>query len=103
MSRRRHKAAGARIAVTGISAGAVLGIVGAIGANAELSAARTARAASVATVPRRHVVSRRSTTPTTVVWRVVHRVVYVTDPPASAPHDAGARSWQPWRVSTAPS
>ena len=81
--RRRHKAAGARVAVTGMSVGALLGVVGAIGASSMPSASKTRRVASPATTPRR-VPARAATTPTTIVWRVVHRVVVVTDPPVAA-------------------
>jgi hypothetical protein len=103
MSRRRHKAAGARVAVTGISAGAVLGIVGAIGANAQPPASHTKRKASVAYAPVRRVPSRPSTPPTTIVWRVVHRTVYVTDPPAVAARAAGSSSWHQSYSATAQS
>jgi len=88
MNRRRHKAAGGRIAVTGLSAGAVLGIVGALGAHAVPSTSQTRRVALVAAPPP-HVRAPRPSPPTTIVWRVVHRVVYVTDPPATTTRTGG--------------
>jgi hypothetical protein len=98
--RRRRKAAGGRIAVTGVSAGALLGIVGAIAAHS-LPSAATRRVASTATTPSRHVSTQPTATPTTIVWRVVHRVVVVTDPPVAGPSARSARgTWQPSYSST---
>ena len=47
--------------------------------------------------PRCRFRTRSATTPTTIVWRVVHRVVVVTDPPvvAAARRVAGTAPWQP--------
>jgi hypothetical protein len=84
--RRRHKAAGGRVAASGLGAGALLGIVGALGAHAPSTAAATKLASTpLARRPIAGVASRSApvTTPTTIVWRVVHRVVVVTDPPVA--------------------
>jgi hypothetical protein len=98
--RRRRKAAGGRIAVTGASAGALLGIVGAIAAHSVPSAA-TRRVASPATTPSRHAATRPTAAPTTIVWRVVHRVVVVTDPPVAGRSARSAPgTWQPSYSST---
>ena len=96
---RRHRAAGARVAASGLGAGALLGIVGALGAHT-VSAGTTkvpapARATS-RTAARVH--RAPATTPTTIVWRVVHRVIVVQDPPvqyASSSRAASPRSYTP--------
>ena len=103
--RRRHKAAGARVAATGLGAGALLGIVGAFGAHAAPTGATTKAAFAPGSVPA--TVARRpvpTTTPTTIVWRTVHRVVVVTDPPVSrARRRPAARRRKPSRRPIVPS
>jgi hypothetical protein len=98
--RRRHKAAGSRVLATGLSAGALFGVVGAIGGHAApLQSGRR-----LASAPRVH--SFRTTVhlaapPTTIVWRTVHRVVVVVDPPVTTAQGSGhayaaaARSYAP--------
>lgn len=98
--KRSHKAAGARVAASGIGAGALLGIVGAFGAQASPTAAtssvRTKPVARAAVTKVPH--HAPTTTPTTIVWRVVHRVVVVVDAPAHTGSASGGsvqRSYAP--------
>lgn len=109
--RRRHKAAGARVAASGLGAGALLGIVGALGAHA--SPAATTKAATAprampaaprampAAIARRRV--ELTTTPTTIVWRTVHRVIVVTDPPESRVSSSGGGLQRSYAPAHAPS
>ena len=105
--RRRHKAAGGRVAASGLGAGALLGIVGALGAHAATTAGTT-KAASVPRSMPAAVALRRvpTTTPTTIVWRTIHRVIVVTDPPlaSGAPSSGGssARTYAPAYTQNAP-
>jgi DNA polymerase-3 subunit gamma/tau len=83
-TRRGHKAAGARVLASGLGASAVLGIVGAFGAHATSSGGSTKSAtATRRATPRAATATHKSaaTTPTTIVWRIVHRTVVVVDPP----------------------
>jgi hypothetical protein len=94
--RRRHRAAGGRVIATGISAGALFGVVGAIGAHSLPSTSRARRVTSAATASARRTSPRPAATPTTIVWRVVHRIVVVTDPPlAGASSHRAVSSWHP--------
>ena len=98
--RRRHKAAGGRIAASGLGAGALFGIIGALGAHAA-STGSSAKAVSPPRAIPTAAVARRpapTTTPTTIVWQVVHRVVVVTDPPvmsSSGSNVAARRTYAP--------
>ena len=86
--RSRHKAIGGRVLATGIGAGALFGLAGAIGAHAgppKPAARRVASQPAPLLVPTRP-------TPTTIVWRVVHRTIVVTDPPVVTSSSGGATS-----------
>ena len=78
--RRRRAAPAGRVAATGLSASALLGIVGVIGAHASPTGA-TAKLASTRSIEPTAASARRVAPPTTIVWRVVHRVVVVNDLP----------------------
>lgn len=105
--RRRHKAAGGRVAATGAGAGALLAIVGGIAAHSSPATTTAAPKANLPTVPARpgvpHPAPRIFATPTTILWRVVHRVVVVTDPPVGrATGSNGGGSAHPNVYSTVP-
>jgi hypothetical protein len=99
--RRPHKAGGGRIVATGFGAGALLGIVGAIGASSPPASGTSApppvrRAAPLDATTATTRPRPAPATPTTIVWHTVHRVIVVDDPPAGAPA-AAPRRYAPTR------
>jgi hypothetical protein len=102
--KRRHKAAGGRIAASGLGAGALFGIIGALGAHASPSRHATLAVSSPRATPAAAVQRPvPTTTPTTILWRIVHRVVVVTDPPLTLSSSTNVSARRAYAPSYSPS